>query len=130
MPKISNTEGQLYCLSTRGRHFQWIQDFSYLDRNFTVTSGNNGHLYVTVPVRALLLALDVFSGNVSCQRSIGPLSKADSNGWVSIGSLDGFLYSFSSTGDLKKFSRRNAENYVVQVGSFLDCSGRKSCWMK
>ncbi|MED6121082.1 hypothetical protein PIB30_026827 [Stylosanthes scabra] len=37
--------------------------------------------------------------------------------------LDGFLYSFSPTGDLKKSSRRNAEKYVVQVGSFLDCSG-------
>ncbi|MED6208589.1 hypothetical protein PIB30_046713 [Stylosanthes scabra] len=126
---ISNTEGQLYCLSTRGRHFLWIQDFSYLDRNFTITPGNNGRLYVTVPARELLLALDVFSGNVLWERSIGPLSKADSvsvvdsNGWVSIGSLDGFLYSFSPTGDLKKFSRRNAENYVVQVGSFLDCSG-------
>ncbi|XP_052111110.1 protein GAMETE EXPRESSED 3 isoform X4 [Arachis duranensis] len=126
---ISNTEGQLYCLSIRGRHFRWIQDFSYLDRNFTITAGNNGRLYVTVPVRALLLALDVFSGNVLWQRSIGPLSKADSvpvvdsNGWVSIGSLDGFLYSFSPTGDLKKFSRRNTDNYVIQVGSFLDCSG-------
>nr|XP_029151900.1 protein GAMETE EXPRESSED 3 isoform X2 [Arachis hypogaea] len=127
--QISNTEGQLYCLSIRGRHFRWIQDFSYLDRNFTITAGNNGRLYVTVPVRALLLALDVFSGNVLWQRSIGPLSKADSvpivdsNGWVSIGSLDGFLYSFSPTGDLKKFSRRNTDNYVIQVGSFLDCSG-------
>ncbi|XLR32134.1 hypothetical protein HN51_052100 [Arachis hypogaea] len=127
---ISNTEGQLYCLSIRGRHFRWIQDFSYLDRNFTITAGNNGRLYVTIPVRALLLALDVFSGNVLWQRSIGPLSKADSvpvvdsNGkWVSIGSLDGFLYSFSPTGDLKKFSRRNTDNYVIQVGSFLDCSG-------
>ncbi|XP_025624585.2 protein GAMETE EXPRESSED 3 isoform X2 [Arachis hypogaea] len=126
---ISNTEGQLYCLSIRGRHFRWIQDFSYLDRNFTITAGNNGRLYVTVPVRALLLAVDVFSGNVLWQRSIGPLSKADSvpvvdsNGWVSIGSLDGFLYSFSPTGDLKKFSRRNTDNYVIQVGSFLDCSG-------
>ncbi|RYR48513.1 hypothetical protein Ahy_A07g034534 [Arachis hypogaea] len=108
---ISNTEGQLYCLSIRGRHFRWIQDFSYLDRNFTITAGNNGR-------------------NVLWQRSIGPLSKADSvpvvdsNGkWVSIGSLDGFLYSFSPTGDLKKFSRRNTDNYVIQVGSFLDCSG-------
>ena len=42
---------------------------------------------------------------------------------MSIGSLDGFLYSFSPTGVLKKFSRRNAENCVVQVGPFLDCSG-------
>ncbi|KAL4300685.1 hypothetical protein AHAS_Ahas17G0225600 [Arachis hypogaea] len=97
---ISNTEGQLYCLSIRGRHFRWIQDFSYLDRNFTITAGNNGRLYVTIPVRALLLALDVFSGNVLWQRSIGPLSKADSVPVVD-----------------------SNDNYVIQVGSFLDCSG-------
>ncbi|XP_027357154.1 protein GAMETE EXPRESSED 3 [Abrus precatorius] len=126
---ITNTEGELYCLSVRSRHFRWIQDFSSLDKKFTITPGNNGHLYVTVQAKALVLALDVFSGTVLWQRSIGPLSKVDSapvvdsNGWISIGSLDGFLYSFSPTGVLKKFSRMNAEKYMVQVGPFLDCSG-------
>ncbi|CAK8533279.1 unnamed protein product [Lathyrus sativus] len=126
---IANTEGELYCLSVRGRDFRWIQDFSSLDKNFTITPGNNGHLYVTVPTRALVLAIDVFSGNILWQGSVGPLSKidcapvVDSNGWISIGSLDGFLYSFSPTGVLKKFSRRNTENSIVQVGPFLDCSG-------
>ncbi|KAL2335303.1 hypothetical protein Fmac_016516 [Flemingia macrophylla] len=126
---ISNTEGELYCLSLRSRYFRWIQDFSSFDKNFTITPGNNGQLYVTVPAKALVLALDVFSGNVLWQRSIGPLSKVDSapvvdsNGWISIGSLDGFLYSFSPNGVLKKFSRMNAENSMVQVGPFLDCSG-------
>ncbi|TKY50057.1 GAMETE EXPRESSED 3 [Spatholobus suberectus] len=126
---ISNTEGELYCLSLRSRYFRWIQDFSSFDKNFTITPGNNGHLYLTVPAKALVLALDVFSGNVLWQRNIGPLSKVDSapvvdsNGWMSIGSLDGFLYSFSPTGVLKKFSRMNAENSMVQVGPFLDCSG-------
>ncbi|KAJ7974209.1 Protein GAMETE EXPRESSED 3 [Quillaja saponaria] len=126
---ISNTEGELYCLSVHSPHFKWIRDFSSLDKVFTITPGNNGRLYVTVPVRLLVLALDVFSGNILWQRNIGPLSKAecapvvDSNGWISIGSLDGFLYSFSPTGDLKKFSRRNIKDSVVQVGPFLDCSG-------
>ncbi|KAK7316210.1 hypothetical protein VNO77_35059 [Canavalia gladiata] len=126
---ISNTEGELYCLPVRGHHFRWIQDFSSIDKNFTITPGNNGHIYVTVPAKDLVLALDVFSGNVLWQRSIGPLSKVDSapvvdfNGWISIGSLDGFLYSFSPSGVLKKFSRMNAENSMVQVGPFLDCSG-------
>ncbi|KAK2420238.1 protein GAMETE EXPRESSED [Trifolium repens] len=126
---IANTEGELYCLSVRGRDFRWIQDFSSLDKSFTITPGNNGHLYVTVPTRALVLALDVFSGNILWQGSVGPLSKidcapvVDSNGWISIGSLDGFLYSFSPTGILKKFSRKNTENSIVQVGPFLDCSG-------
>jgi len=76
--QISNTEGELYCLSIRSRYFRWIQDFSSLDKNFTTTPGNNGHLYVTVPTKTLVLALDVFSGNVLWQRSIGPLSKVDS----------------------------------------------------
>ncbi|KEH25293.1 putative quinoprotein alcohol dehydrogenase-like superfamily [Medicago truncatula] len=126
---IANTEGELYCLSVRGRDFRWIQDFSSLDKSFTITPGNNGHLYVTVPTRALILALDVFTGNILWQGSVGPLSKidcapvVDSNGWISIGSLDGFLYSFSPTGILKKFSRKNTENSIAQVGPFLDCSG-------
>jgi hypothetical protein len=50
-------------------------------------------------------------------------STLDQAGWISIGSLDGFLYSFSPTGILKKFSRKNTENSIVQVGPFLDCSG-------
>ncbi|CAL0318782.1 unnamed protein product [Lupinus luteus] len=126
---ISNTEGELYCLSIRSHGFRWIQDFSSLDKDFSITPGNNGHVYVTIPMRTLVLALDAFSGNILWQRSIGPLSKADSapavdsNGWVSIGSLDGFLYSFSPNGVLKKFSNRNTENSVVQVSPFLDCSG-------
>lgn len=50
-------------------------------------------------------------------------STLDVTGWISIGSLDGFLYSFSPNGVLKKFSRMNAENSMIQVGPFLDCSG-------
>ncbi len=44
-------------------------------------------------------------------------------GWISVGSLDGFLYSFSPTGMLKKFSKADALNSVVQVAPLLDCSG-------
>ncbi|GMN57027.1 hypothetical protein TIFTF001_026139 [Ficus carica] len=126
---ISNTDGELYSLSIRSPHFKWIQDLSSFDKVFTVTPGNNGHLYVVVPVRALLLALDVLTGNVLWQGSIGPLSSADSspvidsNGWVSIGSLDGFLYSFSPDGVLKKFSKARASDSVIQVSPVLDCSG-------
>ncbi|KAM3712559.1 hypothetical protein ACB098_01G190800 [Castanea mollissima] len=126
---ISNTEGELYSLSVRSPYFKWIQDFSSLEKYFTVTPGNNGRLYVTVPARALVLALDVSTGTVLWQRSIGPLSTTecapvvDSNGWVSVGSLDGFLYSFSPTGILKKFSKADTLNFVIQVAPVLDCSG-------
>ena len=51
---------------------------SSFDKEFTVTPGNNGCLYVVVPVKALLLALDASSGNVLWQGSIGPLSSLDS----------------------------------------------------
>ncbi|KAF5961394.1 hypothetical protein HYC85_002603 [Camellia sinensis] len=126
---ISNTEGELYALLVRSPRFKWIQDFSSLDKSFTITPGNNGLLYVTVPVRALVLALDVSTGTVLWQRSIGPLSTADcapavdSNGWISIGSLDGFLYSFSPIGVPKKFPKAAALDSVVQVSPLLDCSG-------
>lgn len=75
--QMSNNEGELYALSVRSPHFKWIQDFSSLDKIFTVTPGNNGRLYVTIPVRALVLALDVSQGTVLWQRSIGPLSSMD-----------------------------------------------------
>ena len=47
----------------------------------------------------------------------------DVPGWVSVGSLDGFLYSFSPTGILKKFSKADTLNSVIQIAPLLDCSG-------
>ncbi|KAL6961028.1 hypothetical protein U1Q18_038791 [Sarracenia purpurea var. burkii] len=44
-------------------------------------------------------------------------------GWISIGSLDGFLYSFSPTGVLMKFPKAAALDYAVQTSPLLDCSG-------
>ncbi|KAJ4964571.1 hypothetical protein NE237_016420 [Protea cynaroides] len=126
---ITNTEGQLYSLSLRSPHFKWIQDFSDFDKLLTITPGNNGRVYVTIPVRAIVLALDVSTGNFLWQKSIGSLSSVDclpvvdADGWISIGSVDGFLYSFSPTGDLKKFPRVTALDSVVQVSPVLDCSG-------
>ncbi|TYG99090.1 hypothetical protein ES288_A10G168300v1 [Gossypium darwinii] len=126
---ISNTEGELYSLSIRSPQFKWIQDLSSFDKLYTITPGNNGILYVTVPVKSLILALDVSSGNVLWQTSIGQLSSAesspvvDSYGWVTIGSLDGFLYSFSPTGTLKKFPKAAVLDSVIQFSIFLDCSG-------
>ncbi|XP_050379951.1 protein GAMETE EXPRESSED 3 [Argentina anserina] len=126
---ISNTAGELYSLSIRSPHFKWIQDLSSYEKVFSITPGNNGRLYISVPTKARLLALDVSSGNVLWEGIIGPLSTADhtpvvdSNGWISIGSLDGYLYTFSPTGVLKKFSKAAAINSVIQVTPFLDCTG-------
>lgn len=84
--QMSNTEGEIYSLSVRSPQFKWIQDFSSFDKVFTITPGNNGCLYVTVPVRVLVLALDVTTGNILWQRNTGPLSTTecapvvDSNG--------------------------------------------------
>ncbi|KAL2499783.1 Protein GAMETE EXPRESSED 3 [Abeliophyllum distichum] len=121
--------GELYSLSIRGPHFKWIQDLSSFDDKFKLTPGNNGRLYVTIPLRAVILALDVSTGNILWEGNIGPLSSSDyepvvdSNGWISIGSLDGFLYSFSPTGDLKIFPNLASVNSVIQVSPVLDCSG-------
>ena len=77
--QISNTEGELYSLSFHSPQFKWIQDLSSFDKVYTITPGNNGRLYVTVPVKSLILALDVSSGNALWQKSIGPLSIAESS---------------------------------------------------
>ncbi|KAL2895923.1 Protein GAMETE EXPRESSED 3 [Bienertia sinuspersici] len=126
---ISNNEGELYSISAQSARFKWIQNLSSFDTVFTVTPGNNGFLYVTVPTKAVVLCLDVFTGDVLWETKIGPLSSAeyspvvDSNGWVSIGSLNGFLYAISPTGILKKFSKASPLNSVIQVSPVLDCSG-------
>lgn len=44
--------------------------------------GNCRNLYVVVPVRSLVLALDVSTGNVLWQMTIGPLSSANASGVV------------------------------------------------
>jgi hypothetical protein len=93
--QISNNAGELYSLSLRSPHFNWVQDLSSFDKNFTVTPGNNGRLYVTVPPLSLVLTLDVLKGNILWQTSIGPLGSAecepvvDSNGKSVV-----FLFSF------------------------------------
>ncbi|KAF5181181.1 Gamete expressed, partial [Thalictrum thalictroides] len=75
--EISNNWGELYSLSIRSPQFNWIQDVSAYDEHLIITPGNNGHLYVTVPVKALVFSLDVYTGNVLWQNDIGPLSTTD-----------------------------------------------------
>ncbi|XP_018626186.1 protein GAMETE EXPRESSED 3 isoform X2 [Nicotiana tomentosiformis] len=114
---ISNNQGEIYALSTRSPHFKWIQDFSSFGNTLTMTSGNNGLLYVTIAAKALVLAVDVARGSILWQTSIGPPS------WISIGSLDGYLYSFSPEGVIRKFPKVLNMDSVIQVSPVLDCSG-------
>lgn len=44
-------------------------------------------------------------------------------GWISVGSLDGFLYSISPTGVIKKFTKVSEPDFVIQVSPYLHCSG-------
>ncbi|XP_020573783.1 protein GAMETE EXPRESSED 3 isoform X2 [Phalaenopsis equestris] len=126
---IFNTEGQLYSIYMRSHHYRWVQDFSSIDKFMTVIPGNNGLLYVIFPRKASAIALDVYTGDISWQWSFGPLSTeqslpvVDSNGWLSIGSLDGYLYSFSPTGEVKKLLKATAIGSVIQASPVLDCSG-------
>uniref|UniRef100_A0A3Q7FJQ7 Protein GAMETE EXPRESSED 3 n=1 Tax=Solanum lycopersicum TaxID=4081 RepID=A0A3Q7FJQ7_SOLLC len=127
--QISNNQGEIYALSTRSPHFKWIQDFSSFGSTLTMKAGNNGLLYVTEATKALILAVDVSRGSILWQKSFGPLSMedyapaVDFNGWISIGSLDGYLYSFSPKGVLKKFPIVLNMHSVIQVSPVLDCSG-------
>lgn len=69
--------GEIYSLSVRGPYFKWIQDLSSFGSRFIITAGNNGRLYVTMPDTDIVLALDVSTGSILWQGSIGPLSSAD-----------------------------------------------------
>ncbi|KAG9145914.1 hypothetical protein Leryth_025412 [Lithospermum erythrorhizon] len=126
---ISNNQGELYSLSILNPHFRWVQDLSSFGKVLIISAGNNGVLYVTIPVRTVVLALDVSRGNVLWQGIIGPLSTPDYapvvniDGWICIGSLDGFLYSFSPKGVLKKFPKAPQVDAVIQANPILDCSG-------
>lgn len=75
--QISNNKGELYSLSIRNPNFKWIQDLSSFDSKYILTPANNGILYVTLPTQALLLALDVYTGNILWQGRTGPLSSED-----------------------------------------------------
>ncbi|KAL8161096.1 hypothetical protein V2J09_012585 [Rumex salicifolius] len=126
---ISNNQGELFSLSIHSPRLKWMQDFSSFDASLTVTPGNNGRLYVTLPAKATVFALSISNGDILWQRRIGPLSSldykpvVDSNGWISVGSLDGNMYSISPTGDINKFAKGSPMNNVVQSNPFLDCSG-------
>lgn len=126
---ISNTEGQLYSLYIHSRQYRWIQDLSSIDKVMTIAPGNNGRLYIVLPRKSIVMGLDVSTGNISWQQNVGPLSNekslptVDSNGWISIGSLDGTLYSISPNGDIRKFLQRTAPNSVIHASPVLDCSG-------
>ncbi|XP_062185015.1 protein GAMETE EXPRESSED 3 [Phragmites australis] len=126
---ISNTEGQLYSLYIHSRQYRWIQDLSSLDKAMTIAPGNSGRLYIIFQRKSIVVGLDVSTGNISWQQNLGPLSNeksfptVDSNGWMSIGSLDGYLYSISPDGDIRKFVGKTAHDSVIHASPVLDCSG-------
>ncbi|VAH77368.1 unnamed protein product [Triticum turgidum subsp. durum] len=126
---ISNTQGQLYSMYIHSHQYRWVQDLSSIDKVVTIAPGNNGRLYIVLPRKSTVMGLDVLSGNISWQLSVGPLSNdkilpaVDSNGWISIGSLDGILYSVSPDGDIRKFLQRMTPNSVIHSTPVLDCSG-------
>jgi hypothetical protein len=84
--QISNTEGQLSSMFIQSRQYRWIQDLSSIDKVITIGPGNKGRMYILLPRKSIVLGLDVLSGNISFQQSIGPLSNekilpaVDSNG--------------------------------------------------
>lgn len=84
--QISNTEGQLYSLYIHSRQYRWIQDLSSIDKVMTIAPGNNGLLYIVFPRKSIVMGLDVWTGNISWQQNVGPLSNekslptVDSNG--------------------------------------------------
>ncbi|KAI3690183.1 hypothetical protein L2E82_48158 [Cichorium intybus] len=101
---VLNNQGESYAVSIHSSQFKWIQNLNSFGKRFSITAGNNGKLYVIVADRSVIVGLNVRTGTVVWKQSIGPLITqdlspvVDVNGWISIGSLDGFLYSVSSSG--------------------------------
>ncbi|CAL4962741.1 unnamed protein product [Urochloa decumbens] len=126
---VLNTEGKLYSLYIQNRAFRWIQDLSSFDKVMTIAPGNSQCLYVVFQRKSIVVGLNVSTGNISWKQNIGPLSNertlptVDSDGWLSIGSLDGILYSISPDGDMRKFLEETANDSAIHVGPVLDCSG-------
>ncbi|XP_031483718.1 protein GAMETE EXPRESSED 3 [Nymphaea colorata] len=125
-----NSEGQVYSISSLKPFVNWVQDFGAIDKMISLTAGNNGLVYLVFPRKSLVMALDASEGTVLWRDNVGPLSVyacsllIDSTGWVSIGSLDGFVYSFSPTGIVHKNLEATAVDSVIQVDPALDCAGR------
>ncbi|KAF3796169.1 GAMETE EXPRESSED 3 protein [Nymphaea thermarum] len=125
-----NSEGQVYSISSLKPFVNWVQDFGAIDKMISLTAGNNGLVYLVFPRKSLVMALDASEGTVLWRDNVGPLSVyacsllIDSMGWVSIGSLDGFVYSFSPTGIVHKNLEATAVDSVIQVDPALDCAGR------
>ncbi|KAM0849970.1 hypothetical protein ACQ4PT_053378 [Festuca glaucescens] len=119
---ISNTEGQLYSMFIHSRQYRWIQDLSSIDKVITIAPGNNGRLYILLPRKSVVLGLDVLSGNISWQQSIGPLSNekilpaVDSNGQLSnlLSSSDLEYFTLDETILLTALS-------AARIGSAVQC---------
>ena len=86
--QVSNTEGQLYSLYIKSGQYRWIQDLGSLDKVMNIVPGYNGLLYIVLPWKSIVMGLDVLTGNISWQQTIGPLSNekilppVDSNGKI------------------------------------------------
>jgi len=76
--QILNTEGLLYSFNFQSRALRWIQDLTSLDKVMTVVPGNSRCLYIVFPRKSIVVGLDVATGNVSWNQSIGPLSNEKS----------------------------------------------------
>lgn len=70
----------------RSAQFRWIQDLGSFGDRMVITPGNNGFVYATFPKQTLVVCLDVSTGNITWQQTVGPLSSemispiVDSNG--------------------------------------------------
>lgn len=115
--QISNSQGELYSLAIRSPHFKWVRDLSSFDKAFTVTPGNNGRLYIVVPAKSLLLALEVWSGNVTWQQSVGPLSSADSTPVIdSNGEIQKLSLHINNCSLLYYYLNELNSNFIYKVG--------------
>ncbi|KAI5063968.1 hypothetical protein GOP47_0020638 [Adiantum capillus-veneris] len=128
---VARTDGWLFSYATWQPFLRWSYALSAdIPLSAKVITGNNGRVYAAIAKYDMIYAISTELGTLVWQVKVGPLSEAsctprvDLLGFVSVGSLDGFLYVISPDGAFvrKYLAANNLSLVSILVAPVLDCS--------
>ncbi|KAH7282984.1 hypothetical protein KP509_35G054900 [Ceratopteris richardii] len=128
---VARKDGWLFSYSTWQPFMRWRYALSVdVPLSVKIMAGNNGRIYAAIAEYDTVYALSSSLGTLVWQVKVGPLSEAsciptvDLLGFVSVGSLDGFIYVISPDGILvDKYLAADSLSLVsILVAPILDCS--------